>query len=178
MSETVKNGHNGEGFEVEDLSPQGVFFFMAGLAVVGVIIYFIILGMYRFLDAYDRKHQEPVNPMAVSSGVNASVPIEFNAVRGKVEKTFPKPVLEYNERTQFTQELEKQDQALESYDWVDQKNGVVHIPIEQAMDLIAQRGLPVLPHGEAAGGARTSTAGGKASVSQSPAVKAGAAPQR
>jgi hypothetical protein len=31
---------------------------------------------------------------------------------------------------------------LDSYGWVDQQAGVVHIPINQAMTLIAQRGLP------------------------------------
>jgi len=152
MNDAAKNSH-GEGFEVEDLSPQGVFYFMAGLAIVGVLIYFIVLGMYRFLDAYDLKHQPPANPMAVTTGVNASGAIDFNAVQGQVEKTFPKPILEYSERTQFTQEVARQDQALESYYWVDQKNGIVHIPIEQAMDLVAERGLPVLPQGEATHGA-------------------------
>jgi len=145
MSDTLRNDSNREGFEVQDLSPQGVFYFMAGLAIVGLLIYFIILGMYRLLDASDRKHQQPMNPMA-TSGVNARAG-DFRGTQEQVEKTFPKPVLEYSERTQFTQELEKQDQALESYDWVDQKSGIVHIPIEQAMDLIAQRGVPVLRAG-------------------------------
>jgi hypothetical protein len=31
---------------------------------------------------------------------------------------------------------------LQGYHWVDQKAGVVQIPIERAMDLLAQRGLP------------------------------------
>ena len=36
-----------------------------------------------------------------------------------------------------------EDTDLTSYGWVDRKNGVVHIPIDQAMDLILQRGLPI-----------------------------------
>jgi hypothetical protein len=149
MSETLKNGHGSEGFETEDLSPLGVFYFMAGLAVVGVVVYFIILGMYRLLDSYDRTHQAPMNPMAVTTGVNPKT-MTFHDITDRIEKTFPKPVLEYSEQTQFTAEVEKQDQALESYDWIDQKNGVVRIPIERAMDVLVQRGLPVLPQGEAA----------------------------
>ena len=148
MSETLRNGHNGEGFETEDLSPQGVFYFMAGLGVVGVVIYFIILGTYRFLDSYDRTHQPPANPMAVTTGVNPKT-MTFHDITEQIEKTFPKPVLEYSEQTQFTSEVEKQDKVLESYDWVDQKNGVVRIPIERAMDVLAQRGLPVVPQGDA-----------------------------
>jgi hypothetical protein len=34
---------------------------------------------------------------------------------------------------------------LYSYGWVDEKAGTVHIPIDRAMDLIVQRGLPVRP---------------------------------
>jgi len=168
MSETVQHGQNRESFEHEDLSPQGVFYFMAGLAVVGVVIYFIILGMYRFLDAYDREHQQAMNPMAVT-GVNPRK-MDFRDVQEQVDKTFPKPLLEYSELTQFTQELEQQDQALESYDWVDQKSGIVHIPIQQAMDLIVQRGLPVLPASEAARGGQAvkQGSGGKAHQATAP----------
>ena len=32
--------------------------------------------------------------------------------------------------------------ALTSYGWIDKANGVVHIPIERAMELTLQRGLP------------------------------------
>lgn len=145
----LNHGQNREGFETEDLSPQGVFYFMAGLAVLGVVIYFILVGMYRYLDAYDRSHQPPMNPMAVKTGVDPQT-MTFRDITNKVEQTFPKPVLEYSERTQLTEEVVKQEKTLASYDWVDQNNGVVRIPIERAMDLLVQRGLPVLPQGEAA----------------------------
>jgi hypothetical protein len=147
--ENLSQAHKpGEGFETEDLNPLGVLYFMAGLAIVGLVIYFIVLGMYRFLDSYDQSHQPPTNPMAVTTGVHPQT-MTRRDIQRQIDKTFPKPVLEYSERTQFTEEIERQDKALESYDWVDPKNGVVHIPIERAMDVIAQRGLPVLPEGEA-----------------------------
>jgi len=62
-------------------------------------------------------------------------------------------VLEDNERQQFGALVEKQDEVLASYDWVDQKNGVVRIPIDKAMDLLAQRGLPVREPGAASAAA-------------------------
>ena len=37
----------------------------------------------------------------------------------------------------------REDLLLDNYTWVDQSKGTVRIPIEQAMKLIAQRGLPV-----------------------------------
>jgi hypothetical protein len=139
----------GEGFEKEDLSPRGVLYFMGGLAVVGVLVYFILVGMYRYLDAYDRVHQAPMNPMATKTGIDPAT-MNFGEIRDKAEATFPKPVLEHSERLQFTGEVAKQDQVLASYDWVDQKNGVVRIPIDRAIDIIAEHGLPVIPAAEAA----------------------------
>ena len=36
-----------------------------------------------------------------------------------------------------------QQKSLEEYGWVDRSNGVVRIPIDRAMDLLVERGLPV-----------------------------------
>jgi hypothetical protein len=39
--------------------------------------------------------------------------------------------------------LQHQQQTLDSYGWVDQKAGVVRVPIDQAMDSLLKNGLPV-----------------------------------
>src|SRR5215813_5011829 len=149
MSEEKIHRHNPDaGFEQEDLSPQGVFYFMGGVAVLGVVIYFILIGMYRYLDNYDRTHQPPANPMAATLGMDAQS-MSYKQIQEQAQQTFPKPVLEHSEQTQYLDELRKENEVLGSYDWVDQKNGVVRIPIDQAMDLLAQRGLPVRPEGGA-----------------------------
>ncbi len=41
-----------------------------------------------------------------------------------------------------------EDQRLHTYGWVDREAGVVRIPIERAMGLIAERGLPARPEPE------------------------------
>src|SRR5438552_3495509 len=38
-----------------------------------------------------------------------------------------------------------EDAALNTYGWVDRSKGVVHIPIQHAIDLILERGLPIRP---------------------------------
>ena len=40
---------------------------------------------------------------------------------------------------------EREDLLLDHYSWIDRSKGTVRIPIERAMELIAQRGLPVAP---------------------------------
>jgi hypothetical protein len=42
----------------------------------------------------------------------------------------------------------QEEEILNSYGWVDQQAGVAHIPIEQAIEILAARGLPVREGGE------------------------------
>lgn len=167
MSDEKIHGHNPDaGFEQEDLSPQGVFYFMGGVAVLGVVIYFILIGMYRYLDNYDRTHQPPANPMAATAGMDPQS-MSYKQIQEQAQQTFPKPVLEHSEQTQYLDELRKENEVLGSYDWVDQNNGVVRIPIDQAMDLLAQRGLPVIPQADATrAGGNVAPGGQKSMASQ------------
>jgi hypothetical protein len=151
MSEEITNhGHGGHGdFEREDLSTRGVFIFMIGLAIIGLVIYFIINGMYSFLDKYEHQQMTTASPLSTSTEVSSRM-IEFAPGQDYVERRFSEngaPMLENNERTQFRGFLLKQEQQLNSYGWVDEKAGIAHIPIARAMDLIAKQGLPVLPEG-------------------------------
>lgn len=41
----------------------------------------------------------------------------------------------------------REDLLLDHYTWVNQQQGAVRIPIGEAMQIIAQRGLPVVPGG-------------------------------
>jgi hypothetical protein len=144
--EHLNHGHSAHGveYEHEDLSTRGVFGFMIGLAVTGVIIYFIITGMYSFLDKYEQSQMTSSSPLVKqqeSTMVGArSIPKDY------AEKRFADngaPLLEEDERVELGTFVLNQEKQLNSYGWVDEKAGVAHIPIKQAMDLIAERGLPV-----------------------------------
>lgn len=58
---------------------------------------------------------------------------------------FPHPQLQTNPPSDLNDYLKAKNQELTTYGWVDRKNGVVRIPIEQAMDLFLSRGAPVRP---------------------------------
>lgn len=143
--ETTKHGHPADGeFERQDLTPRTVYGFLLGLAVAGFVVYLLIWGMYRFLDAYEKSHQPPQGPLAQTTEADTR---ETNrtATNTEIETNFPQPRLERNERLQINDFLLKEEQTLNSYDWVDEKSGVMRIPIERAMQLVAQRGLPTTP---------------------------------
>jgi hypothetical protein len=150
MNEEKRNPEHasGEGgYERQDLSPKGVFYFMAGLAVLGVVIHLIISSMYGYLDRYDKAHQPPVNPLVTTS------PNTRQLTRADT-LAFPQPRLEENEIRQLNQVLQAQNETLATYGWVDEKAGVVRIPIDRAMEIVAQNGLPVLSPGVAQAAAK------------------------
>jgi len=66
----------------------------------------------------------------------------------------PAPRLQVNAQRDLADYLKQQQKQLDTYGWVDQKAGVVRIPIDRAMDLLLEKGLPV--RAESAGGASTS----------------------
>jgi hypothetical protein len=139
--EKKPHGHGGDdlGFEREDLSPRAIFGFLAGLAVAGVLVYFIVNGMYGFLDAYYRKNQPAVTPM------ESHLPADTRTITPGDVSRFPQPRLETSERTELNGFREEEEKILYSYGYADKSTGAVRIPIDRAMELIAQRGLPTRP---------------------------------
>lgn len=131
--------HEGVEFEREDLSAGGIFAFLVGLAIVGILMHLILAGMYRYLDTYEKIHQTQPGPMArpATADMRQAVPQEADK--------FPTPRLETNERAQLNDKRLKEEETLNTYGWVDQQASVAHIPIDRAMDLIAQQGLPTAP---------------------------------
>lgn len=53
------------------------------------------------------------------------------------------PVLEAKPAEEYKHYFERQKEQLSTYGWVNQKDGIVHMPIDRAMDLLVQRGLPL-----------------------------------
>jgi len=129
-------------YERQDIGARGIFYFLAGLLAATLLIIVLLSGLYKILDQRFATHQPPVNPLA------ANVPKDTRQVPPQYPETaFPDPRLETDERTQLDSIRLAEEQKLNSYGWVDRKAGTVHIPIERAMELIAQRGLPLRPPG-------------------------------
>lgn len=54
----------------------------------------------------------------------------------------PPPRLQTQPQQDLKKMREYEDQRLNSYGWIDKPAGIVRIPIDQAIDLVAKRGLP------------------------------------
>lgn len=142
----VKWSSNGA-FERRDIGMGGVLWFLVGLAVAGVIITFAVNGFYHYLQARSDAEQAPVSPLVTNAPKDTR---HLSAdYKDYLKQNFPNPQLEIDERHQLDQIRMQEEETLATYGWVDQKAGIVRIPIERAMDLIAQRGLPVRSQSDA-----------------------------
>ena len=138
-----ENHQNGPGFERQDLGSKPILAFIVSVVVIGVLVYYVIWGIFHFLDAYDRKNQKTMSPMVqVEQDTREPYPAK---TAEKIQQQFPEPRLEDNERTELNDFRYSEEEKLNSAGWVDQSAGVAHIPIDRAMELIAQRGLPTTP---------------------------------
>jgi hypothetical protein len=146
MSDEFKHENNTgrESFEHQDLKPAGIVYFFLTLVVVTALCMFGLKGLYAYLDHREKASQPEVNPLV------AKVPEDTRHVApGYPQSAFPSPKLEEDERGQLNGIRLEEEKTLYSYGWVDEKAGTVRIPIERAMDLLVQRGLPVRPQGVA-----------------------------
>ena len=113
----------GAHYETRDASTRGLVMFGIGLFATLAVV----AALTAWLFGYFAKSQSlgpPASPFA------------------NVRVLPPQPRLQVNPRQDLLRLRENEKAELDSYGWVDQKNGIVHIPIDRAMDLIAQRGLP------------------------------------
>ena len=125
------SGHDGEHnpdvhHETSDVNIRGIFGFAAGLTVVCFFAAFVVWVLFKYFDAREARRIVPEYPLAATQ--EARQP--------------PEPRLQVNPRQDLQDLRAQEDQILNSYGWVDKNAGVVRIPIEDAMKLTVQRGLP------------------------------------
>ena len=144
MSNETKHANTtGHGdYERRDIGVGGVLYFLAGLVAAGLLVHFVVSGFYSYLEKRWSAEQSPISPLVEKAPTDTR-----HVQRDYPQTVFPTPRLEEDERGQLNGIRIEEENTLNSYGWVNQKAGVVHIPIDRAMDLIAEKGLPVRSQG-------------------------------
>ena len=129
-------------YEKRDLSPRAIFGFLVALAIAGILMHLALWSMYKYVTGINLTIPAPApaaNPISTSN--RELEPMGDPAV------TFPAPRLQPDEVADENKFRAYEDEILNTYGWVNRQTGVVHIPIEQAIDMVAQHGLPTRPGG-------------------------------
>jgi hypothetical protein len=137
-----------KGFEVSDVRVSGVVVFLVAMTIFAVVTGVLAYGVGKVLDARMKTEDGPPSRWAKQVDVRPLGTMPSNPeMKNKMDEmtqSFPTPQLQTDDGNQDVANLHaREDLLLENFSWVDEQQGKVRIPIERAMELIAQRGLPV-----------------------------------
>jgi hypothetical protein len=107
--------------ETTDINVWAVGKFAIALVIVTVVSLALVFGLMMYFQARDE------------SGLATTI---------QPTKLFPQPQLQQTPVLDLRAIRAEEDKVLTSYAWVDQPKGVVRIPVAQAIDILAKRGLP------------------------------------
>ena len=138
------------GYEETDVRVSGVVVFLTALGIFVAVTGVLCVGIGKVINHELAKADGPVtkwnHPVDVRQLGNLASSPELQQQFAKLASRFPTPRLQtYDGYQEITDMHAKEDLLLENYSWVDQSKGTVRIPIERAMELVAERGLPVAP---------------------------------
>ncbi len=130
-------------YEIRDANARGVFTFLVILGIVLVVVALACWGMFRYFSTHAVNRSASDSPFADTR----QLPLG--------------PQLQVNPREDWLKYREEQEKSLETYEWVNRTAGTVRVPIEDAMELLVKKGVPVQSESQAAAPPKPSPAGSK-----------------
>ena len=117
------DGHH----EISDVNLRAILAFGGGLLVAGVFINFLVWLLFTYFSVRESRQVPAVYPLATR----------------QENRLPPEPRLQTQPREDLRELRAREDEILTSYGWLDKNAGVVRIPIDRAMQMTVERGLPV-----------------------------------
>ncbi len=133
--------HEDVRFEKSDASYRAVLAFALALMVIVALVHVGISWAFGSMVESAHARSAPFSPLAAKE--RFVLPRDLTRI--------PAPRLEESEGEALQALHAEEDKRLNGYGWVNRQEGVVHIPIERALDLLAQpagaaaRGIKVRP---------------------------------
>ena len=134
-------------YEKRDLGARNILLFFAVLFIVGVIVHFVIWGVYGAMEHMVARFDPVPNPVKPFEETPKAALLQ-NTPMVNLDK-FAHPRLQTDEPVDMSDFNKQEDRMLHSA-WVDEK-GTVHLPIDVAKAELLRKGLPT----RAAGGSAT-----------------------
>jgi hypothetical protein len=157
-AQTPKIDPEHPGYETTDVNVNGISVFLAGLFGSVIIFFVVCYGLGIVINGQLAKWDGPATKWTIAAGavppgkggnLTSNAVMEQKQLR-EMTADFPEPRLDIDDGNQATADLHaREDLLLDHYSSIDGQLGTIRIPIERAMELIAQRGLPVVSQGKA-----------------------------
>jgi hypothetical protein len=138
------------GYELSDVRVTGIVVFLTALAIFVAVTGILCYGIGKVINAQMKKEDGPNSKWTKTAEVrelgNMPSSPELQNKMAELTQQFPAPRVQTDDGNQDVADLHaREDLLLDHYTRVDGKPGEVRIPIERAMELVAQHGLPVAP---------------------------------
>lgn len=136
------------GYESRDVRVSGIVVFLASMAVFVLVTAVLCYGIGAMINTHMDRQDGPTNHWAKTANIRElgnmpSAAAEQDKV-AQLMQSFPAPRLLVDDGHSEVADLHARENVLlDHYTWVDQSKGTVRIPIERAMEIISQQGLPV-----------------------------------
>ena len=137
-----------QGYEQSDVKITGILVFLVSLGIFVAVTGLVCYGIGKVLNARMNKEDGPNSKWTKTVDVRQlgnlpSSPALQNKI-SELTQDFPSPRVQLDDGNQDIAVLHaREDLLLDNYTWADQSKGKVRNPIERAMQILAQRGLPV-----------------------------------
>ncbi len=115
-----------KGHEIRDISTRVVAFFAVSLLVGAVIILVLVWVLYA----------------QFAKEAASAYPREYPMARVGPARLPPEPRLQTRPRDELQRMREEENRLLDTYGWVDPQRDIVRIPIDRAMAMTVEQGLP------------------------------------
>jgi hypothetical protein len=112
------------GYEPSDLNAGYIGLFGIGLAVVLVVAVVVISLLIQYKTVQHVRRDTPIPQMAREREATSGTRLQVDA------------------QNELRQMRAAEDAVLNSYGWVDKDAGIVRIPVDRAMEILAKKGLP------------------------------------
>ncbi len=124
MSKSTPENPNPD-YKDRDILLKPILIFLLGLTALTVVILFLLAGFFRFMDREADRRDVPESPLAAERVLP------------------PEPRLEVEEKQALEEYMSDMREILDNYEFRDPDAGKVRIPVDQAIDILVDRGLPV-----------------------------------
>jgi len=113
------------GHEVSDINSKRVARVGLALATVIALALLVTYGLFHYFYSGETRTRPLPSPLSYS------------------REPTPEPRLSVEPGEELKTLRSEEDAMLKSYGWIDRDKGVVRIPIDRAIEILAERGLPV-----------------------------------
>jgi len=140
------------GYEQSDVKVTGIVVFLTSLAIFVAVCGVVTYGLGKLINAELNREDGPNTKWTTDADArirslgNLPTNPELQNKIAEMTQKFPTPRVQTDDGNVDVADLHaREDLLLDNYSWVDRSQGKVRIPIERAMQIVAQKGLPVAP---------------------------------